>query len=169
MAIPPFVFGRTQQAIQTPFEPNRNPDYNGGVSPFISVEAQVAIEEAYYRAIQFAETVARFLLIAGFDGNGSTGRWLEIGDNSASNLIPFVWPRAGFISELSFRTNGVSTCTATIFKNGVSTGQTISTVAAAQATITGLTLAFAAGDTLSIQITAGSANRPHVFNFARFS
>lgn len=169
MAIPPFVFGRTQGAIQTPFEPARNPDYNGGVSPFVSVEAQAAIEEAYYRAIQFAETVARFLLIAGFDGNGSTGRWLEIGDNSASNLVPFVWPRAGKITELSMRTNGNSTCTVTLFKNGVSTGQIINTVAQNQKTLTGLNLTFVAGDTLSFQVTAGSANRPHIYNFARFT
>lgn len=163
------LFGRTQSAIQTPFEPSRNPDVNGGTSPIVSTDCQNAIEEAYYDAVNVSANVARFLLLAGFDGNGSTGRWLEIGDNSASNLIPFVWPRAGQITELSFRTNGNSTCTATLFKNGVSTGVTISTAGTSQATLTGLSLSFVANDTLSIQITAGSSNRPHVFNFARFT
>lgn len=163
------LFGRTQDCIQTPFEASRNPDVSGGVSPITSTDAQSAIEEAYYAAVTQSATVARFLLIAGFDGNGSTGRWLEIGDNSASNLIPFVFPRAGVISELSLRTNGNSTTTATIFRNGVSTGQTISTAGTSQAALTGLNISFTALQTLSVQITAGSSNRPHVFIFIRFT
>lgn len=156
-------------AQSVPFEALRNPDQSGGTSPLTSSETQSAVEEAYYKAVQASANVARFLIIAGFDGNGSSGRWLEIGDNSASNLVPFVWPRAGQITELSMRTNGNSTCTITIFKNGVSTGQTISTAGTTNATVTGLSLSFVAGDTLGFQVTSGSANRPHIFNFARFT
>jgi len=169
MAIPPFIFGRTQEALQTPFEPARNPDYNGGLSPFVSVEAQSAIEEAYYRAIAYAATVARFCLVGAFDGNGTVGRWLAYMQNNPSNLNPFVWPRAGKITELSYSTNGNSTSTCTLFKNAVSTGITISTAGTAKASVTGLNVVFAANDSMSVQLTAGSANRPQVYHFGVFT
>jgi|WetSurMetagenome_2_1015567.scaffolds.fasta_scaffold199831_1 hypothetical protein len=45
------LFGRTQQALDTPFEAGRNPGYNGIVSPFVSTDVQNAIEECYDRTV----------------------------------------------------------------------------------------------------------------------
>jgi hypothetical protein len=156
-------------ALSVPFQPNRNPDVNGGTSPIASSDTQNAIEEAYYDAIAYADTVSRFSACCAFDGNGSSGRWLAWMQNNPSDANPMVMPRSGVITELSFSTNGTSTTTITLFKNAVTTGQTIATVAQATKTATGLSVAFAAGDRIAFQVTAGSSSRPSIFMFARFT
>lgn len=163
------IFGKTQSALDTPFEPIRNPDFRGGTSPLTSTEAQSAIEEAYYDAVAASASVSRFCLPCAFDGNAAVGRWLAFTQNNASNLSPFNPPRAGAFNELSLTTNGNSTMTATIFKNGVTTGITISTVASARAGVTGLNLTFISTDLISVQVTAGSSARPTVYLFAKFT
>lgn len=163
------LFGRTQEAIGTPFTPSRNPDVSGGTSPITSIESQSAIEEAYYDAVTASGNIARFCTIASFDGTGSTGRWLAFGANNPSNNNPMVFPRAGAVTELSFSCAAVATTTVTIFKNGVTTGITISTAAANSARVSGLNIVFAAGDKLSAQVTSGSSSRPTLFIFSRFT
>lgn len=163
------IFGRTQLAIQTPFEPLRNPGYGGVASPITSVEAQSAIEEAYRRAIDYALNFSRFVSPCGFDGNATAGRWLGFFQNTASNQTPLTLPKAGKISELTLSTNGNSTSTHTLFKNGVSTGVTISTTGNSRATATGLNITFVANDYLSVQTTSGSCNKPIVYIWGTFT
>lgn len=67
------LFGRTQQAIQTPFEPLRNPGFGGGPSPFVSTDVQNAIEEALVQAV----SNDRFLVLTEYNGNANVGRYLE--------------------------------------------------------------------------------------------
>jgi hypothetical protein len=53
------LFGRTQLAGQTPFEPLRNPGFGGVPSPITSEEVQNAIEEVYQNA---PGKIARFTI-----------------------------------------------------------------------------------------------------------
>ena len=66
------LFGRTQLAVQTPFEPNRNPQWGGSAGPsgIVSIDVQSAIEEV--KAQAFAND--RFLVLPNYGGNANTGR-----------------------------------------------------------------------------------------------
>lgn len=79
------LFGRTQQAIQTPFEPMRNPGFGGGPSPFVSTDVQNAIEEALIQAV----ANDRFVVLAEYNGNANVGRYLEFFSGIDSFDAPF--------------------------------------------------------------------------------
>lgn len=164
----PFTFP-VAQAV--PFEPNRNPQYGGnpGPSGIASENTQDAIEEAKADAIAYADTVSRWEATCAFDGTGSTGRWLAWTQNNPSNNSPLVVPKNGAVTELGFSCTSNATTTITLFKNGVSTGTTISVAAATSAIVTGLNVTFVAGNKLSFQVTSGSSGRPSVFMFAKFT
>jgi hypothetical protein len=97
----------------------------------------------------------------GFDGNASTGRWLESLTNVASNYTQPVIAGTKAIRALSFAASASSTMTATILKNGVAL-DTISLAAQIRTTKLNLNHILVNGDYLSAQITAGSGSRPVV-------
>jgi hypothetical protein len=82
------IFGRTQLAVQTPFEPNRNPQWGGNAGPsgLVSIEAQSAIEEAKYTA---PGTASRFLLNLTYQG-GAANHWLQLDNAIGTDENPFI-------------------------------------------------------------------------------
>ena len=75
------LFGRTQTAIQTPFEPERNPDQAGEQSLLTSVDTQNAIEELSHRV----EVSASPGFTWGRSGSGAPNTYL-LNDSVPSNL-----------------------------------------------------------------------------------
>jgi hypothetical protein len=67
------LFSRTQDAFGTPFQPNRTPGYGGVPSEIESLTVQEAIEEVKQDAINND----RFILLASYNGNANSGRYLE--------------------------------------------------------------------------------------------
>jgi len=142
----------SQVARSTPFDNSTN--------GFVSVETQSAIEEAKTTAAN----ASRGFVSCGFDGNASSGRWLEFATNIASNLTPFIVPEPGVIRAISLGTNGNSTCTVTLFKNGIAI-TTLSTSASSANRNKTLNLSVTDLDKLSVQVTSGSCNRPMFYIF----
>lgn len=163
----PFV---TPVAQSVPFEPNRNPQYNGnpGPSGISSDNAQDAIEEVK----GFAESIARFVISPGFDGTASSGRYLEFSSNVNSNNSGFVIPRAGAIKELSLAATSNATTVIEVRKWNGSVETVLTSISlTAQRTnyLTGLNVVLAAGDELRVRVLSGSSSRPVMFIFAVFT
>lgn len=133
--------------------------FDNSANGFDATKVQPAIEEAKATAV-----AARYCVACGFDGNASSGRWLEFITNVASNVTPMVIPRASILKEISFAVSATSTITATVFKNGVAL-QTVTISAAKKATVTGLSHSIAALDEISVQVASGSGSRPMLFLF----
>lgn len=160
----------TPVALSTPFEPNRNPIWNGSAGPsgITSQNVQDAIEEVK----SFAESTSRFVVSPGFDGTASSGRYLEFSSNVDSNLSGFVMPRAGLIKELSLAVVSNATTTIEIRKwNGVTETVLTSISLAAQRKnkVTGLNVVLAADDELRVRVLSGSSSRPVMFIFLVFT
>jgi len=160
-------FSRTQRATGTPFEPTRTPDYNGGTSPFVSIEAQSAIEESYYRSKAFTLAYARFSISASENGNISAVKYLSYAATNPSNTSPFIWPRSGKLTELSVSTDGNATATFTVDKNGVSVAS-VSLAGASSGFVSGLSVSFSAGDKMSCEISSGASKSPLLVQFGVF-
>lgn len=136
--------------------------FDNSTNGFTSTETQSAVEEAK----QLAANSSRGPTICGFDGNGSTGRWLEFFANNPSNNNPFIIAENNELIAVSICASTNSTGTVSIFKNGVSI-QTISLSASRKNAVTGLTHSLVSLDELSLQVTSGSITRPTVFMFIR--
>ena len=153
------LFGRTQQAIQTPFEPARNPDFNGGLSPFTSTDVQNAIEEAYHKA---PGTASRYAVIAGKKG-ASDNKWIEFFKDIPSNEGPFILAETSTLKALSVSWKKTTTAQCDIYKNGtVTIVATLTTTAALKAVSTGLSVSFASLDEIRVFCfqLGGSPNSP---------
>lgn len=136
--------------------------FDNSTNGFTSDNAQSAIEEAK----QTAANASRGPTICGFDGNGSSGRWLEFFSNNPSNNNPFIIAENNQLIAVSLSSSANSTGTITIYKNGVSV-QTISLSASQKNAISGLLINFSPLDELSAQVTSGSISRPTLFLFLR--
>jgi hypothetical protein len=146
---------QTQVARSTPFDNSTN--------GFISTEVQSAIEEVKLTA----GLSSRGPTIAGFDGNGAVGRWLEFYQNCPSNTNPFIIAEPAQLEALSIVTSSATaTATIRVFKNGVAL-QDISLAAQKKNRIKGLTWNLTDLDELSVQIVSGSITRPMVYLFVR--
>lgn len=99
----------------------------------------------------------------GFDGNGSTGRWLESLTDVASNRTGYIIAGSKSVRSISIggATGVTYTATVTIFKNGVAL-DTITLTAARKNTKVNLNLTLVNLDEISAQITSGSITRPVV-------
>jgi hypothetical protein len=68
-------------------------EFDNATNGFVSDDVQTAIEEIK----QYIVSKGRFSVTAGFDGNASTGRWLEFITNTASGPsgsgVGFVVPK----------------------------------------------------------------------------
>lgn len=155
------LFGRTQQAIQTPFLPGRNPGFGGLPQPFVSVETQSAIEEALSRAI----ANDRFLVLGHYGGNANVGRYTEWFPQEGSDTSPIYLVAAAQILSVTLQTTSANaTCTAGIFDLNVSSVVPIYTIvmtAQKRVQYSGFPLASAGpGSLLAVRIITGSVNQP---------
>ncbi len=156
------LFGRTQQAIDTPFEPNRNPQWNGNVGPsgLTSIESQSAIEEAYFRAI----ANDRFLVLASYGGNANTGRYLEFFPTSASDISPIFLLSSSNILLVTFQTSSANaTATLGLFDLNISSVTPVYSLAinGKRVSAVGNPLAtFLSNAQIAIRVTSGSINTP---------
>lgn len=141
-------------AGQVPFDN----DTNG----FTSDNTQEAIEEA----ASLGGLASRGPTTCGFDGGGSTGRWLEFFTNNPSNNSPFIIAEPCQLIAVSVSSSSNSTGTITIYKNGSSV-QTISLSASKKNRVNGLLINFTDLDEISAQVTSGSISRPTLFMFIR--
>jgi hypothetical protein len=112
------LFGRTQLAQSTPFEPNRNPQYGGNAGPsgIASLEVQSAIEEVK----AYVASIARFAMV--FVANGAIGNntWLGFNELVASNTTPMIIPVNCVLKEMAFSFSGVAVDgVLLIYKNGL--------------------------------------------------
>ena len=112
-------FGRTQESIQTPFEPGRNPDFNGGLSPFVSTDAQNAIEEAYYKVV--GGNSGRLISFVFFNNGNTQNKWLGFASSSSpSNQVPYISPYNSTLESITFSNESDNAnIDAEIYKNGV--------------------------------------------------
>ena len=158
------LFGRTQSAIQTPFEPLRNPGFGGLAQPFVSTDVQNAIEEGLSQAI----ANDKFLVLAHYGGNANVGRNLEFYPNDGSDVGPIFLTTASKIVSVTLQTTAATaTCTVGIFNLTVSSVTPIYTVVMTAVKRVSYTSAPAtplavapAGALLSMRVTSGSINTP---------
>lgn len=130
---------------------------------FTATDAQTAIEEAKLTAAN----ASRGPTVAGFDGNASTGRWLEFYSNNPSDSNPFIVAENSQLIAVSIVTGAATaTGTAAIKRNGT-TIQSISLTAQKKNAVDSLALNLVPLDELSIQISSGSISRPTVYMFIR--
>ena len=153
---------RTQLAIQTPFEPGRNPGYSGGLEPFVSTDVQNAIEEALTRAI----SNDRFLVLSQYGGNANTGRYLEIFANAASDKSPIYFSASARLLTVTLQTTAANaTCNVGIFDLNVSSVTPVYTVVmTAQKRVQYVgapnLATLGAGSLMAIRVTSGAINTP---------
>lgn len=147
---------QSQVARGTPFDNSTN--------GYVSTNVQDAILESLSTSIERA----RFTMLCAYNATANTGRWLEWFQSVASDTNPFVYPRASVIKELSLSVQNNATATVRLFKNGIQV-QNISLASSKAATLTNLTLPFAALDELSMQVVSGSCSKPVLFIFSELS
>ena len=156
---------RTQQAVQTPFIPNRNPQWNGNAGPsgITSVETQSAIEEV--KAQAFAND--RFLLLGIYGGNANVGRYLEFFVGSSSDQSPIYLVAAAQILAITCQTTAANaTCDIGIFDLNVSSVTPVYTIvmnAQKRVQFSGTPLAtLIAGALVALRVISGSINTPTI-------
>lgn len=149
-----YLYDRTQFAGTVPFD--------NSVNLFSSNNVQAAIEEVK----QANENIARFLVIAGFDGTASTGRWLEMSKSVPSNDTPFVFPKNAYLTEFSYACTASTTVTFGVYINAVKVLNLVMTAAQTGATVQQVTVNSL--DKMSWKVESGSCSRPIVATFARF-
>ena len=158
------LFGRTQSAEDTPFQPLRTPGYGGLNSPLASVESQSAIEEVYQRLIAQAESNVRLVLL-----NTYNGTWTNNGFQGRNELLPntpIKFARNIVINELVFQNqNTAKNFFLDLYKNGILAGNlfatlTVNTLTATGQIFTGLNYSFAQGDQLYFRYRNISGTSP---------
>lgn len=157
-------FGRTQEAIDTPFEPNRNPGYGGVIYPLVSLESQSAIEEVYKRLKDDGEANIRLVLLNVYNGTWSNNSFL--GRNELLPNTPIRFARNVVINELAFQNqNTTKNFFLDIYKNGIVAGNLFATLTVNTLTnngqiFTGLNYIFNQGDTLFFRYRNISGTSP---------
>jgi hypothetical protein len=159
------LFGRTQSAIETPFEPLRNPGYGPAPSVLTSQETQNAIEEVYFRLSTQNQSEIRLVILNLYNSTWSNNSFLGRSELTPSTPIKFA--RNVVINELAFQNqNTAKNFFLDIYKNGQAAGDLLTTLTVnTGATGTGqifqgLSLTFAAGDTLFYRYRSISGTSP---------
>ena len=158
------LFGRTQQAIQTPFIPGRNPGFGGLPQPFVSVETQSAIEEALSQAI----SNDRYLILSHYGGNANVGRYFEFYPNEGSDVLPLFLVAPSKILSVTLQTSAANaTCTVGIFDLNVSSVTPLYTIVMTaqkrvqyNGTVAAPLAVVSANALLAIRVVTGSINNP---------
>lgn len=159
------IFGRTQNALETPFEPLRNPGFGPSPSVLTSLEAQSAIEEVYFKLVSQLTSEIRLVLLNLYNGTWSNNQFLGRSELLPSTPIRFA--RNVVLNELSFQNQNVAkNFFLDIYKNGQAIGNLLATLTVnTGATGTGqsfqnLNLTFAANDTLFFRYRNISGTSP---------
>lgn len=162
------LFGRTQTAIQTPFEPNRNPGFGGVPSEIESTDVQNAIEEAKQDAL----SNDRYVLLCSYGGNANTGRYLEFFPSIDSSLAPIYLPVQTKLLSIVASTTSNSNAVIGFFNLTVSSTVPVYTVnmngTMRQTLVTGPGTpfyVFPAGSQVAVKIDTGAANKPYIYFF----
>lgn len=153
-------------AIAIPFEPDRNPQYDGNAGPsgILSINVQDAIEEAKADAL----ANDRFLLLTQYGGNANVGRYLEWYTSQSSLTSPVYFSSGARLLNVTCQTTAATaTCTIGIFDVNISTVTPVysfSMTAEKRVLFIGApSLATFATDALiAIRVTSGSINTPQM-------
>ena len=89
----------TPVAQSTPFEPNRNPDYNGNVGALSADNVQDAIEEAYNNA---PGKIARYTITLTHNGAVGNGTFFGYSNLIPGDASPILFPFASTLTEFTF-------------------------------------------------------------------
>ena len=137
--------------------------FDNSTNGFTSTRVQPAIEEAK----TVAGLSSRGPTVCGFDGTGSSGRWLEFYQNCPSNNNPFIIAEPAQLEGLSLVTSSATaTGTVRVFKNGVAL-QDLSLTAQKKNRVKGLSWNLTDLDELSCEVISGSITRPILYLFIR--
>ena len=135
---------------------------------FVSTNVQDAIIELR----NYILAKGRFSITAGFDGNASTGRWLEFITNTASGPsgsgTGFVVPVACNMKELTISVVENSTITVTVYKNFTTAVATVS-LAGTRKNVVTVNVPFVGLDEISFQVSAGSSGKILVNGFMYYT
>lgn len=111
-----------------------------------------------------ADSLSRFAASCGFDGNASSGRYLEFNSNVNSNQAGFILPRNTLLKEIAMATQTTTAITFTVYKyiSGIETSLTTLSITTGNRTAytTGLNIQYLAGEEIRVKCTSGSASRP---------
>lgn len=98
-------------------------------------------------------------VVATYNANASSGRYLEWGSKVPSSDTPLIIASGSEISDLTLAVSTPGTGTVTIRINGIPI-ITISLVAAIKVRVSGLNISLSPDDELSAQVTAGILSKP---------
>lgn len=158
------LFGRTQSAEDTPFEPLRPVGYGGLPSPLVSVESQGAIEEVYQRLVAQGEANIRLVLLNTYNGTWTNNSFQ--GRNELLPNTPIKFARNVSINEIVFQNqNTTKNFFLDLYKNGIAIGNlfatlTVNTLTNTGQVFTGLNYSFAQGDQLYFRYRSISGTSP---------
>lgn len=101
-------------------------------------------------------------VVATYNANASSGRYLEWGSKVPSSDTPLIIASGSEISDLTLAVSTPGTGTVTISINGINgtSTTTISLVAAIKVRVSGLNISLSPDDELSAQVTAGILSKP---------
>lgn len=149
------LFGRTQNAYQTPFDSS---DPAAIAAGFVSTDVFNAILEAKQDAINND----RYPILCHYNGNANAGRYLEIFPARASNTAPHILPTASNIVAVVFACEAASTGTIQIYNLTTATVlYTVTFTAETTKVFTGLMIPAAALNRLAVRVNTGSLNKPY--------
>lgn len=103
-------------------------------------------------------------VLASYNGNATTGRYLEVYPGQGTDTAPFYVPTNAYIVAFEFSAVGTTTATLSTFKSTdlVNPIYSISLAAATTAFGTNLTIPLNMADRLVFRITSGSATKPRM-------
>jgi hypothetical protein len=134
------------------------------VNGFTSKTTQEAIEESKSSAV----SKIRYMASCGFDGNASTGRYLEYNSNVDCKKAGFIIAQPSILRELSLSVESSATVTFTVYKWNGSVETSIATISLSSVrknVVTGLNVPLISLDEIRIKCTSGSCSRPILFQF----
>lgn len=152
----------TPVAQSVPFEPNRvTPSWPTGTG-IAADNVQDAIEEAKADAL----ANDRFLVLAHYGGNASSGRYLEIFPAEASDIAPIYLTAPSNLLQFVIQTTAANaTCTLGVFDLNVSSVTpvyTLSMSAQKRVSASGILATIPTNALVAIKVTSGSINSPIV-------
>ena len=152
-------------ALSVPFEPNRDPQWNGNAGPsgIQSINVQDAIEEAKADALN-ADII---LLLTHYGGNAIVGRYTEWYPGEAGDVSPIFTQVATRLIGITCQTTAANaTCNIGVFNLNVSSVTPLYTLvmtAQKRVSYTGTPLAaIPVGALLALRVISGSINTPEI-------
>jgi hypothetical protein len=147
-----FYKTRTQTADQTPFDNSTN--------GFDSITVQNAIEETLSDAINND----RYPIQASYNGNATSGRYLEIFPGESSDLAPLYMPSTSYIVAITIQANSNSTGAIEIYN--ITTNMVIYTASYAGTSTKAFTGLYVnglfTGNLVAFRTAVSSINKPKV-------